>query len=108
MQHLHTKAGKDDRMQSNEDSQAQRQEPEGHLLRAAGGLLVLVILMVWWWNYPYPSGKRPDFMAFLLYWGREAILVLLFGVGLVALGLAALWRAIRRAVFAPMNPDPRD
>jgi hypothetical protein len=108
VQDPHTKAAEIAGKQAGGGSEAPRPETEAHLLRAASGLLVLIVLMLWWWNYPYPSGKRPDFIDFLFFWGREAILVLFAGVGLAALGLAALWRAIQRAVCGPANPGPQD
>ena len=64
---------------------------------------VLLAVMALWFFYPYPSGKHPSFVDFLLFWGREVILVLFFLGALVFGGLAVVWRAIA-CVFSRRPP----
>ena len=63
---------------------------------------VLLAVMVLWFFYPYPSGKQSSFVDFLLFWGREALLVLVLLGSLVFVGLASVWRVIARS----FSPDP--
>lgn len=82
-------------MQTDESSEEPRKDT-GNRDALLGGIAlgVLLAVMALWFYYPYPSGKQPSFVDFLLFWGREAILVLFFLGALVLVGLAAVWRAI--------------
>ena len=63
-------------------------------LKAILALLVLVGLMVASYFYPYPSGKRPDFLGLLIFWGREAVIIVAALVLLVVLAVAAIVKAV--------------
>jgi len=61
-----------------------------------GGIALGVLLgvMAWWWCFPFPSGKQHTFVDFLLFFGREAVLVLFLLGALVFAVLTAIWRGI--------------
>jgi uncharacterized membrane protein len=59
------------------------------------GLLLLVACMAVSYYYPYPSGKRPDFLSLLMLWAREAIILVVALAGLVVLGISAGIKFIR-------------
>ena len=59
-------------------------------------LLVLVALMAASYFYPYPSGKRPDLLRLLMFWGREALIVASALVLLVVLAVGAIVKAVRK------------
>ena len=61
-------------------------------------LLALVVLMVASYYYPYPSGNPPDMVSFLLFWLREALVLVFAVIVLLAIGLAAAVRAIQRSL----------
>jgi len=81
------------------DHEAKNQQAVGDWL-GIGALVMLVGLMVWWWNYPFPDGKRPDFLDFMMFWGREAVLVIVFGMLFAVVGVVmvvrAAWRLLAR------------
>ena len=83
------------------DQEAKHQQAKGDWL-GIGALVMLVGVMVWWWHYPFPDGKRPDFLDFLMFWGREAVLVIVFGALLAVVGIVVLvraaWRLLARVV----------
>lgn len=59
-------------------------------------LIVLISLMVASYFYPYPSGKRPDFLSLLMFWGREVLIVITALVVLVAVAISAIFKAKER------------
>ncbi|MCV2357306.1 hypothetical protein LNV09_24440 [Paucibacter sp. B2R-40] len=65
------------------------------VLSACVALVVLVALMVVSYFYPYPSGKRPDFLSLLMLWGREALIVVTALVLLVVLAVGAIIKALK-------------
>lgn len=80
------------------DGGASRQANSRESILAVLALLVLAAVMLAWWRYPFPSGKRPGFVDFLMFFGREAVLLLFFGACFILSGLIALWRVLRRAL----------
>jgi hypothetical protein len=46
--------------------------------------------------YPYPSGKRPEIFNLLMFWGSEALFVVLALAGLAFLAVAAIVNAFRK------------
>lgn len=56
---------------------------------------VLVALMVASYFYPYPSGKRPDFLSMLMFWGREALIVVAAFALVVVLSIGAIIKALK-------------
>lgn len=84
-------------LESDQESQ-RRTIREGVIVVAA--LLALVSGMIYWWRYPYPSGRSPDFIDFLLIWGREALLVLMFGGALIVVVCVLIWRVMHRMLIA--------
>jgi len=90
--------------QTDENSEEPRKDT-GNRDALLGGIAlgVLLAVMALWFYYPYPSGKQPSFADFLLFWGREALLVLVLLCSLVFAGLASVWRAISR--WFPPGPS---
>ena len=84
-------------MQADQNGKESRQDT-GNRDALLGGIALGVLLaaMALWFFYPYPSGKPPSFVDFLLFWGREAILVLFLVGAMVFVGIAAVWRALSR------------
>lgn len=82
-------------------AQSEQRDSDHSGLKAVLALLLLVGLMVVSYFYPYPSGKRPDFLSLLMFWGREALIVLFALVALVVVAVAAVVKAVRRRG----NPD---
>lgn len=85
-------------MQTDENGEEPRKDT-GNRDALLGGIAlgVLLAVMALWFFYPYPSGKHPSFVDFLLFWGREAILVLFLIGALVFAVLVAAWRRLARA-----------
>jgi len=54
-----------------------------------GAFCILLALMYYSATYLYPDGRSPDPASFIMFWLRE-IIVLLFGVGVLVL-LVAAW-----------------
>jgi len=89
----------DPRTGKSNDSQRQGSGNRDTLLGCVA-LGVLLAAMALWLFYPHLSGKHTAFADFLLFWGREAILVFFFLGALVFIGVAAFWRVVARA-FSP-------
>ncbi len=86
-------------MQAQSDTRRQASSHARDWVYGLGSLIFLVGLMAWWWFYPFPSGKRPSFIDSLMFWGREAFIVMVFVAMLLAAGLVALVRSVRNLVF---------
>jgi cell division protein FtsX len=81
-------------MEMDESNEEPRQDTGNRdALLGAVALGVLLGLMAWWYYYPYPSGKHPSLVDFLMFWGREAVLVVLL-VGALAFGALAFLTAL--------------
>jgi len=85
-------------IQTDESGEGPRKDT-GNRDALLGGIAlgVLLAVMAWWFFYPYPCGRWPSFVDFVLFWGRKAILVLFLLGALVLVGLASVWRAIARS-----------
>ena len=88
-------------MNPRNSAQSEQHDADYSALKGVLALLLLVGLMVVSYFYPYPSGKRPDFLSLLMFWGREALIVLFALVVLVVVAVAAVVKAVRRL----WNPD---
>lgn len=75
-------------------------EPKGDHGALLGVLLFVALLgiMAFVWFYELPNGSHWTAGSFLLFMGREAILVLLLLGALLFCALAGLWRLIARAL----------
>ncbi len=83
-------------MNSQNSSQSGDRDSNHAGLKCALALLVLVGLMIASYFYPYPSGKRPEISSLLMFWGREALFLVLALAGLAFLAVAAIVSAIRK------------
>ncbi len=81
-------------MQAQSDARQNASARARDWLYGLGSLIFLVGLMAWWWFFPFPNGKSPNFIDFLMFWGREAFIILGFGAIFLAIGLVALVRSI--------------
>ena len=74
---------------------AQRQINAGSLASVLLACLVLVGMMLCYWYYPFPSGKRPDVVGFVVVWLKEIVAVALGLVALVAIAFTSVARRLR-------------
>jgi predicted Co/Zn/Cd cation transporter (cation efflux family) len=59
-------------------------------------LLTLVALMVASYYFPYPSGKPPNPVSFILFWLREALILVFAAIILLVIVFLAVIRQFQR------------
>jgi hypothetical protein len=73
-------------------TQAEEDQRIGDLVKLALGLVLMALVMLWWWNHPFPSGKQPDLLGFVQFFGRELLLIIPLIAVAAILALVAAWR----------------
>lgn len=83
-------------MNSQNSGQSNERESDHGGLKFALALIFTIGLMVASYFYPYPSGKRSDFLSLLMFWGREALIVATALVILVVIAIGAIVKAFKK------------
>jgi hypothetical protein len=79
-----------------EDQAESQQRPGSNgLVPVILSMLVLVGLMLAYWYCPFPSGKRPDIIGFVVFWLRELVALALAVLVLVIIVTATIVKQVR-------------
>ena len=64
-----------------------------------GALAIMVGLMYYTYTYPYPSGKPPDALSFVLFWAREILILIAVALFILVMLIAWCVRFFKRMIF---------
>jgi len=64
-----------------------------------GALAIMVGLIYYTYTYPYPNGKPPDNLSFVLFWAREILILVAAALFILVMLVAWCVRLFKRMLF---------